>query len=716
MLFYLFSFFPVIGIGVILWFERISRRGSGSRTFFLFLSLLLVTLTGIFQAFTQSFREYFPPTSNFQIIALSGFFLFLAQLTLEYAIHSRRIQESFLMPDFIKGLRPLILMIIATFIVILVTFIYMPYHAKLLGNSMESFLVPAGQRNNPLVVYSTNIGFFSTIYFLLMLVMTFQATNSIFKLQEGVIRSRSYPFFFQFLILVFFGIFLFGSKGTIDGVAPLFYFIVSILFFMIRMVEEFFFWSMYNLRSDRVRIEQRQHDLNLLIRRVISSPDEEDIKIVQETIENALSKAKGRMVVHEYNITGFLAFRVHGNVLKMDSPDLLFGYCTPLVDNKNFKSLDKAKLNDMVIRSTYDLEVLRSTPIENLKDFGMKLLKKAMMEKDAVILSELPENFRGLQRLIGVYPIMDTNNFVGAAVFFKDSFYQLYPLEKEIIGEMVENLGTIFALMNGKEIQRERNRLQGEMNTARNIQTSILPKKLAIKGYQVGASMQTATEVGGDVYDLVPHLKGNYISIGDVSGHGLPAGMMATIEMSAFHGALETARTLEVDLSVDKIYDIVNRVLCVINRDRIGSDKFMTMNYLFENEGKFIHAGTHEVALVFRQATGEIEELSNCIDKTGFLGISEFVVSTQSLGKFELGSGDILILYTDGVIEAKTITGEQYDIQHLKAIVKENYALTPDEIIVKIRDDLERWAKDGDIKKNNGHFADDVTLVVLKRD
>ncbi len=716
MLFHLFTFFAVIGIGVILWYERVARRGASSRTLFLFLSLLLITAVGIFQSFTQTFREIFPPTLNFQILALSGFLFYLAMVLLEYSIHARRIRESFLMPDFLRGLKTFWALVLITAILILLTFLYFPFSVRLMGNPLETFLVPAGSRSLPLVVYQTNINFLAAVYLFLMLVLTLQATNNIFRLQEGVIRSKSYPFFVHFLVVLAGVINVLGFKGSIEGVPPLYFFFFSNIIFLIRMVEEFFFWSMYNLRSDRIKIEQRQHDLNILIRKVISSPEEEDVTIVQETIESALNKAKSRMVVHEYNITGFLAFRVQNNILKVDDPRLLTGYCTPLVDNKNFKSLDKAKLNDMILRTTYDLNTIRSTPIENIKDFGSRLIKQAMMDKQPVIVSELPENFRGLQRMVGVYPILDTNNFVGAAVFFKDSFNQVYPVEKEVLADLAENLGTIFALMNGKQIQKERNRLQGEMNTARNIQTSILPKKLDIPGYMVGASMQTATEVGGDTYDLVAHPNGNYLKIGDVSGHGLPAGMMATIEMAAFHGALETVKEFKIELTVDKLYDIVNRVLCVINRDRIGSDKFMTMNYFFEKDGRFVHAGTHEVALIYRADKNEVEEIHGTIDRTGFLGLSEFVVSTQSLGEFKLDKNDILVLYSDGVIEAKSVTGEQYDIERLKALIQTHHEKHPDEIISELKTELERWAREGDMKSHGGHFADDVTVIVMKKE
>lgn len=259
-------------------------------------------------------------------------------------------------------------------------------------------------------------------------------------------------------------------------------------------------------------------------------------------------------------------------------------------------------------------------------------------------------------------------------------------------------------------------RLGKEMDIARNIQSSILPRKSTLEGYTIATHMETATEVGGDSYDLLPTSLGNFISVGDVSGHGLPSGIMALIEMAALHGVIQTHLELQAPPVPSTIYDLVNRVLCEINRDRIGSDKFMTKVLLVENGGRFHHAGTHEIGLLYSRKDGRITELSQMVDNTGFLGLSEYVDSRLSLGEFTMDEGDFLLLYTDGLIEAKNASGEQYGIERVKASLLKDASRPPETLLADLRGDLLAFAEAGDRQKHGGRLADDLTLMLIRRD
>jgi len=218
------------------------------------------------------------------------------------------------------------------------------------------------------------------------------------------------------------------------------------------------------------------------------------------------------------------------------------------------------------------------------------------------------------------------------------------------------------------------------------------------------------------VFDFIPTPFGTYFGIGDVAGHGLPAGMMAVISVAALHGAIDASKVLGKPLALDQVYDTVNRVLCTINRDRIGSDKFMTQNYLVEKDGKLQYVGSHLIALVYRKASDSIEELGGMTGQAGYLGLSEFAVSTQSLGSFTMGSGDILVLYSDGVSEAMNGNGTMFGLEGLKRALVDHGDKTPQEFIAATLEDLRRHATAGDLKKHGGHFTDDISFVVLKKD
>jgi sigma-B regulation protein RsbU (phosphoserine phosphatase) len=162
------------------------------------------------------------------------------------------------------------------------------------------------------------------------------------------------------------------------------------------------------------------------------------------------------------------------------------------------------------------------------------------------------------------------------------------------------------------------------------------------------------------------------------------------------------------------VYDAVNRVLCTLHRDRLGSDKFMTQNYFRSSGDTIEHVGTHLVGLLWRARNEDVEELTGLVDQTGFLGLSEFVVSTQSLGSFAMHAGDVLLLYSDGVTEAKNGRGDEFGLDGLKRALFQHADGTPQELIAAVTDDLRRHAAGGDLKKH-GRFADDVSLVVLKK-
>jgi len=191
---------------------------------------------------------------------------------------------------------------------------------------------------------------------------------------------------------------------------------------------------------------------------------------------------------------------------------------------------------------------------------------------------------------------------------------------------------------------------------------------------------------------------------------------MAVISVAALHGVVVASSASDTPLSLDQVYDSVNRVLCTLNRDRIGSDKFMTQNYFLATDSGITHVGTHLVALVWRALNQEIEELSGLAQATGFLGLSELVVSKPSVGGFALAPRDVLVLYTDGVTEARNGNGTFFGLDGLKQVLADHADNGPDEIVAAIVTALRRHSATGDLKKYGGRFADDVSLVVLKKD
>ena len=197
------------------------------------------------------------------------------------------------------------------------------------------------------------------------------------------------------------------------------------------------------------------------------------------------------------------------------------------------------------------------------------------------------------------------------------------------------------------------------MELASRIQTSILPPYLGIDGLDIAAAMQPASEVGGDYYDVFAVENGCWIGIGDVAGHGLSTGLVMLMIQSGF-GTLgrQNPRAEPSELLPflnDVIYDNV--------RMRLSHDEHATLTLLrYHRNGIVRFAGAHEDIIIYRRRTGACE----IVPTPGpWLGARRYIGAATINNTIQLEDGDLLILYTDGIIEAMSTTNEQYGIARL---------------------------------------------------
>lgn len=210
----------------------------------------------------------------------------------------------------------------------------------------------------------------------------------------------------------------------------------------------------------------------------------------------------------------------------------------------------------------------------------------------------------------------------------------------------------------------ERQRLEKEMEIAARIQTSILPRDVAVPGLEIAARMIPATEVGGDYYDVIPVEDGCWIGIGDVAGHGLRTGLVMLMIQSGL-GAL--ARMMP-DASPRQLVLGLNALLVDNVRARLGQDEHATLTvYRYTRDGALSFAGGHEQALVCRAATGRCERLPT---PGPWVGAKRDIEEGTLESRARLEDGDVLVLYTDGVIEARDAARGQLGIDRLAAEVE----------------------------------------------
>jgi serine phosphatase RsbU (regulator of sigma subunit) len=256
------------------------------------------------------------------------------------------------------------------------------------------------------------------------------------------------------------------------------------------------------------------------------------------------------------------------------------------------------------------------------------------------------------------------------------------------------------------ELEHARDEIWGEMQLAKKIQTVLLPDNPSIPGYQISAFMAPADDVGGDYYDIINVSGSHWIVIGDVSGHGVPAGIIMMMVQTAIH----TAISQNPGLGPSELLTIINRSI-TDNIKLLAEDKYMTITvFAAYLDGKLHFSGLHQDVLIYRADTSKTEQ----VETSGmWLGIMNDISGYMSDDKLSLGIGDSMLIYTDGITEAwkknsvkdkRDMTDDMFGVEKLNDIFRSLGALAPDSIKNGILKALEDY-----------HCHDDVTMVVLKR-
>jgi serine phosphatase RsbU (regulator of sigma subunit)/DNA-binding LacI/PurR family transcriptional regulator len=302
-----------------------------------------------------------------------------------------------------------------------------------------------------------------------------------------------------------------------------------------------------------------------------------------------------------------------------------------------------------------------------------------------------------------IVPLFFEDQPYGHAVFEMGT---VQPRVFERLRELISNAtygGRLLQRLVDEEARRhraERARLEREMQIAAQIQTGVLPHALAVEGLDVAASMEPATEVGGDYYDVLPVTDGCWIGIGDVAGHGLPTGLMMLMIQSAVSALVRA----EPQASPAVVLKLLNDVIYENVRTRMRQNEHATLTLLrYRADGTLRFAGAHEDLLIWRAATRTVER----IETTGaWIGAAANIKRVTDDLSCRLEVGDVLLLYTDGVIEAQAADGHRFGEEHLEELF-EAAAPSP---VGEIRDRVLAAVRGFEKQRE-----DDVTVVVVRR-
>ncbi|HWO09366.1 MAG TPA: SpoIIE family protein phosphatase, partial [Polyangiaceae bacterium] len=246
----------------------------------------------------------------------------------------------------------------------------------------------------------------------------------------------------------------------------------------------------------------------------------------------------------------------------------------------------------------------------------------------------------------------------------------------------------------------ERARMRQELEIAARIQTAILPKQPRVSGLELATVMQPATEVGGDYFDVLPCPNGCWLGVGDVAGHGLTAGLVMLMIQS-----IVAATVYErPDMGAGTAWKALNTVLSDNIRERLGQEEHATLCLIrYATDGKLSFAGAHEQLIVYKAARGRVERIATPGIWVG-IGV-EIPEDATEERHYQLEPGDVLVLYTDGLVEARSASGELYGLERLEQSIERHGQLPVERICELVMADAHAWMAVQD---------DDMTLLVAR--
>jgi len=252
------------------------------------------------------------------------------------------------------------------------------------------------------------------------------------------------------------------------------------------------------------------------------------------------------------------------------------------------------------------------------------------------------------------------------------------------------------------ELKVARDSLWGEIELAKEIQTALLPQDYQTDQHQIAASMLPASQVGGDYFDVKAGSDGStWFNIGDVSGHGVTSGLIMMMAQTSIASMIQ---------GIDKIdpSEVIRHVNVVVSENirRLNEFKYMTLTLLRAKPGGwFTYSGMHQDLLIYRSREAKVVELETHGTWIGV--VSDMSVPAALVEEeFKLDSGDVLLLYTDGVTEAHNAEGDMFGNARLVETLGRFGHLAAIEIKEKILAEVLAFSAVQD---------DDITLLVVKQ-
>ncbi len=267
-------------------------------------------------------------------------------------------------------------------------------------------------------------------------------------------------------------------------------------------------------------------------------------------------------------------------------------------------------------------------------------------------------------------------------------------LDRQILDALAADAASILDNARLVERERERQRLEQEINIARDIQQALLPRNFPNHpNFAVAGINFPCLSVGGDYFDVFPLSEGRTaFVIADVSGKGLGAAILTTMLQGALSGI-----TLGTDPAL--LFNNVNRFLC----DHTEVGRYATVFFgILDQDGhlEFINAG-HPSPFLIRRGIAE-EAFTEGSFPVGLVPEAQYTAAC-----LKLEPGDTLVLFTDGVTEAMDPDEQLFGVPRLKEVLTGQTECPLEQLQKCVLEAVENFAR-------GAHQTDDLTLLIVR--
>jgi phosphoserine phosphatase RsbU/P len=268
-------------------------------------------------------------------------------------------------------------------------------------------------------------------------------------------------------------------------------------------------------------------------------------------------------------------------------------------------------------------------------------------------------------------------------------------LDREVLRTLAREAATVVENARLFASSRAKQRLDHEIEIASQIQKNLLPKALPnLPDVSVAGSTLSCHSVGGDCFDVIELGGGRHgFFVGDVSGKGISAALLATLLQGVFF------TTAAMDISLPGVFSRVNQYLC----ERSGEDRYATVFYgILDKMGRFEYVNAGHVPPLLKKKAGGLEGLGSANFPVGMFAEAEY----QS-ARVQLDPGDFLVIYTDGVSEASNMMNELFEESRLRTIIENFTGDTVQQLGDAIREGMRVFTE-------GAAQSDDITILVIE--